>query len=388
MLVGDKTSRVCAYIDLEAFRFNLDSMKANLQPDSRMIGVIKADAYGHGSIRLAEVMESIDYVAGYATATYEEAETLRKAGIKKPILVLGFTFPYSYESLAKLGIRPAVFEAEQIAMMDETVARLKMSGELSEDFKMPVHIKTDTGMSRIGITPDEAGLEFVKALKSCKNLEIEGIFTHFAKADMNPLDDARAQADTFLRFIDLIKAKLDIDIPIKHCCNSAGIIRLKEYNLDICRAGITLYGLWPSEEVEKDIVPLKPLMSLVSHVAYVKTLPAGRGISYGGTYVTSKETRVATIPVGYADGYPRTLSGKGHVLIKGKCAPILGRVCMDQMMVDVTDIPGVETGDEVVLMGQQGQERITCEYLGDLSGRFNYELVCDITQRVPRVYVG
>lgn len=387
MIVGDYTSRVCATIDLSALRFNLESMKKNLQPGCRLVGVIKANGYGHGSVELARVMEEIDYVAGYATATFEEARALRDAGMKKPILVLGFTFPYSYEEMIKLNIRPAIFKPDQVEAFSETVMSLIERGELPADFKAPVHVKVDTGMSRIGITPDDAGLGFVEKLSKLDGIDIEGIFTHFAKADMNPLDDAKGQAEKLATFIRRIEEELKLDIRIKHCCNSAGIIRMQDYNWDLCRAGITLYGLWPSDEVEKDIVPLKPLMSLTSHIAYIKDLEPGHGISYGGTYVTKETIRVATIPVGYADGYPRTLSGKGHVLICGKKAPILGRVCMDQMMVDVTDIPEAGEGAEVVLMGCQGNEQITAEYLGDLSGRFNYELVCDITARVPRVYV-
>ena len=241
-------------------------------------------------------------------------------------------------------------------------------------------------MGRIGITPDEEGLEFVRFLMGHPELEVEGIFTHFAKSDEEDKTSANHQLALFQNFIDRIQTELGLTIPVKHCSNSAAILEMPQANMDMVRAGITTYGLYPSEEVRKDIVPLRAAMSLYSHIVYCKTIHAGQSVSYGGLFTAQKDTRVATIPVGYGDGYPRSLSGKGYVLIRGKKAPILGRVCMDQFMVDISEIPGVMEGDKVTLLGVDGTERITAEELGELSGRFNYEFVCDLGKRIPRVY--
>ena len=252
--------------------------------------------------------------------------------------------------------------------------------------KAKVHIKVDTGMGRIGITPDDEGLDFVKFVMEHPGLEVEGIFTHFAKSDEADKTSANHQLELFQNFIDRIQSELGLEIPVKHCSNSAAILEMPQANMDMVRAGITTYGLYPSEEVSKDIVPLRAAMSLYSHIIYCKTIHAGQSVSYGGLFTATKDTRVATIPVGYGDGYPRSLSGKGYVLIHGKKAPILGRVCMDQFMVDISGIPGAMEGDKVTLLGADGQERITAEELGELSGRFNYEFVCTLGKRIPRVY--
>ena len=240
-------------------------------------------------------------------------------------------------------------------------------------------------MGRIGITPDDEGLDFVKFVMEHPGLEVEGIFTHFAKSDEADKTSANHQLELFQNFIDRIQSELGLEIPVKHCSNSAPILEMPQANMDMVRAGITTYGLYPSEE-GKDIVPLRAAMSLYSHIIYCKTIHAGQSVSYGGLFTATKDTRVATIPVGYGDGYPRSLSGKGYVLIHGKKAPILGRVCMDQFMVDISGIPGAMEGDKVTLLGADGQERITAEELGELSGRFNYEFVCTLGKRIPRVY--
>lgn len=368
-----------AEVDLDAIIENMNHMKANIAKETKMIGVIKTDGYGHGSIPIAECLEPIDYMYGFAVATAEEAHILRMAGIRKPILILGYTFPYSYEMLAREAIRPAVFREDSIAELSEAA---KKAGK-----PIQVHIKVDTGMGRIGITPDEQGLDFVDKLNRAEGIRIEGIFTHFSRADETDKTSAHKQLEKFQNFIDLIKDRLGIIIPVKHCSNSAGILELPEANMDVVRAGITLYGLYPSNEVQRDIVPLKPALSLYSRIVYIKTLHAGQSVSYGGTFTAEREMQIATIPLGYGDGYPRSLSGKGYVLIHGKKAPILGRICMDQFMVDVSGIPEACEGDKVVLLGRDGSEQISAETLGDLSGRFNYELVCDIGKRIPRVFV-
>lgn len=371
-------ARVYAEVDLDAIRHNMERMKANIAPQTKIIGVIKADGYGHGSVPLAQELEPLPYLSGFATATYEEALILRKSGVKKPILILGYTFPYCYDGLIRESIRPAVFRSDSIRKLSERAVRLGQEAV--------VHIKVDTGMSRIGVRPDDNGLRFVKEAMELPGIRIEGIFTHFAKADMTDKRAAQKQCAVFKAFAERIESELGLRIPVKHCSNSAGIIRMPEANMDAVRAGITLYGLWPSDEVEQDIVSLKPALSWKSHIVYIKEMEDGMEISYGGTFTAQKGMRVATIPVGYADGYPRMLSNKGYVLIHGRRARILGRVCMDQLMADVTEIPRAHEGDTVTLLGTDGGETITAELLGALSGRFNYELVCDIGKRVPRVY--
>lgn len=370
--------RVWAEVDLDAIWENMVHMKENIAENTKILAVIKTDGYGHGGVPIAKMLEQLDFMFGYAAATYEEAHVLREAGVKKPILILGYTFPYCYEELIREKIRPAVYRRDTV---EELVAAAAKVGQ-----KAKVHIKVDTGMGRIGITPDEEGLEFVKFLMGHPELEVEGIFTHFAKSDEEDKTSAYHQLALFQNFIDRIQTELGLTIPVKHCSNSAAILEMPQANMDMVRAGITTYGLYPSEEVSKDIVPLRAAMSLYSHIVYCKTIHAGQSVSYGGLFTAQKDTRVATIPVGYGDGYPRSLSGKGYVLIRGKKAPILGRVCMDQFMVDISEIPGVMEGDKVTLLGVDGTERITAEELGELSGRFNYEFVCDLGKRIPRVY--
>lgn len=371
--------RVWAEVDLDAIRENMVHMKENIAENTKILAVIKTDGYGHGGVPIAKMLEQLDFMFGYAAATYEEAHVLREAGVKKPILILGYTFPYCYEELIREEIRPAVYRRDTV---EELAAAAAKVGK-----KAKVHIKVDTGMGRIGITPDEEGLEFVRFLIEHPELEVEGVFTHFAKSDEADKTSANHQLELFQNFIDKIQTELGITIPVKHCSNSAAILEMPQANMDMVRAGITTYGLYPSEEVSKDIVPLRAAMSLYSHIVYCKMIHAGQSVSYGGLFTAQKDTRVATIPVGYGDGYPRSLSGRGYVLIHGKRAPILGRVCMDQFMVDISEIPEAMDGDKVTLLGMDGTERITAEELGELSGRFNYEFVCDLGKRIPRVYI-
>lgn len=373
-----KYSRIRADIDLDAVLYNFENMKANIRPGCKITAVIKADGYGHGSVQIAELMEPYDYMWGFAVAAADEAFRLRRAGIRKPIMLLGYTFDEFYEDLIREDVRICVFDYDTAVRVSDAAFTAKK--------KAIIHIALDTGMSRIGFRDNDASVAEIVKIAKLPNIEIEGLFTHFARADEVSIDPAVRQLGRYDAFAEKVE-KAGVDIPIHHVSNSAGIIRLREANKDMVRAGITVYGLMPSADVETDIVPLKPVMSLVSHISYVKNIEAGDEVSYGGTFKAEKTMRVATIPVGYADGYPRMLSGKGYVLIKGRKAPILGRVCMDQFMVDVTDIEGATRGDEVVLLGKQGDERITAEELGDLSGRFNYELVCDISKRVPRNFI-
>lgn len=371
--------RVYAAIDLDAICHNMEHMHGNLSAHTKMIGVIKTDGYGHGAVQIGHELEQMDYVFGYAVATAEEAMILRHAGLDKPILILGYTFPYCYEDLIRQDIRPAVFREDTI---DELSACARRLGK-----NVKVHVKVDTGMTRVGIRPDESGLAFVNKVLHAEGVELEGMFTHFARADERDKASAMEQLARIRTFMELVETKLGYRIPVKHCANSASLIEIREADMDVVRAGITLYGLWPSSEVSRDIVHLQPALSLKSHIIYIKEVEAGVPVSYGGTYVTPERIRIATIPVGYGDGYPRGLSGKGYVLIRGRRAPIIGRVCMDQFMVSVEEIPEAAEGDEVTLIGTDGGEQITMEELGELSGRFNYELACDLGKRIPRVYL-
>ncbi len=379
-------SRVYARISLDAIEANLIAMKNNIPEGTRIMAVIKTDAYGHGAVGIGKFLENKDYIWGYATATAEEAFELRDAGLKKPILVLGYTFPYAYERMISEGIRPTVFRLDMAKELNDCANELKNKGKIAG--AAPIHIAVDTGMSRIGIKPDDEGVSFAEQVRCLNGLHIEGVFTHFARADERDLTNVREREEVFKRFIFAFEERCGYRIPIKHCANSASIIAVPESAMDMVRAGVTMYGMWPSDEVPKDIIDLKPVMEIISHVVMVKEVSEGTPVSYGGTFVTTRQTKIATIPVGYGDGYPRSLSNKGYVLIKGHRANILGRVCMDQFMVDVTDIPDVRENDEVILLGKDriSGEEITAEMLGNLSGRFNYELTCDINKRVPRIF--
>ena len=367
----------CLTVSLSAIEENYRRIRAALAPRVQVIAVVKADAYGHGAVPVARRLEA----AGadmFAVAILEEALALREAGVTRPILILGGVAPGDEREAVRARVSPAVFAPDALARLE--------AAAVAENAPAHAHLKVDTGMGRIGITPDDEGLDFVKFVMEHPGLEVEGIFTHFAKSDEADKTSANHQLELFQNFIDRIQSELGLEIPVKHCSNSAAILEMPQANMDMVRAGITTYGLYPSEEVSKDIVPLRAAMSLYSHIIYCKTIHAGQSVSYGGLFTATKDTRVATIPVGYGDGYPRSLSGKGYVLIHGKKAPILGRVCMDQFMVDISGIPGAMEGDKVTLLGADGQERITAEELGELSGRFNYEFVCTLGKRIPRVY--
>lgn len=373
--------RVCAEVDLDAILHNVQYLNEKIDTHAKLAAVIKADGYGHGSVPIAQELESLDFVWGFAVATPEEAFLLRENGVKKPVLVLGSVFPYAYERMAKEDIRATVFSQEMLPVLSQAAERVGKS--------LKVHVKVDTGMARIGVAPDEEGLAFVTALMEYVrdgSLMLEGIFTHFARADERDRTDAERQLELFKGFLDRLQSEAGIDVPLRHCANSAAILAFPKSNLDMVRAGIALYGLLPSGEVPGGPSGLEPALSLRSRIVLVKTLRKGQSVSYGGTFTAERDMRIATIPVGYGDGYPRSLSGRGSVLIRGKRAAVLGRVCMDQFMVDVSDIPDASEGDIVTLIGADGEERITAEELGDLSGRFNYELVCDLGRRVPRVF--
>ena len=371
-------TRVCARVDLDAVEYNMERMKDNIKEGVQMLAVIKTDGYGHGAVQIAKMLEEKAYIWGYATATLEEAVLLRHAGIKKPVLVLGCIFPDEMDEAIENEVRITTYTTEIAQMLSERAVSLGKNAY--------VHIKLDTGMARLGFQITEESAGEITEIAKMPGLSLEGLFTHFAKADETDKSYTDKQFEKYMWMKEVLE-KRGVIFPYYHCSNSAGIIDIRETNLDLVRAGISIYGLYPSEEVVKENVPLKPAMELVSHVAHVKWVPAQTSVSYGGTYVTDKETKIATIPVGYGDGYPRSLSNKGYVLIHGKKAPILGRICMDQFMVDVTEIPKVKYGDKVTLIGNDGKEKLPVEILSDLSGRFNYEFVCDLGKRIPREYI-
>lgn len=371
-------SRVYAKIDLDAIAYNMEQMKQNIRPETKVMAVIKADGYGHGAVQIAEMMERWNYIWGFAVATLDEAVVLRTEGIQKPILVLGCVFPDQYMEMLKHEIRMNIYTEE----MAESISRMAAR----EGKTAYMHIKLDTGMSRLGFGINEQSAETIKRISKMPNVNMEGIFTHFTKADEKDKSFTKKQIQEFVWMTERLKEK-NVQFTYEHCSNSAGIIDVPEANFDIVRAGISTYGLYPSEEVDKTNVKLKPALALKSHVAFVKEIERGTPVSYGGTFVAKEKMKIATIPVGYADGYPRSLSNKGYVLIRGKKAPILGRVCMDQFMVDVTQIEGVSFGDKVTMIGKDGNEILPVEVLSELSGRFNYEFVCDLGKRIPRVYV-
>lgn len=373
-----KYSRVCAVISLDAVEENFRNMRANTNPKAKMIAVVKADGYGHGAVPVAKLVKDYDYIWGFAVATAEEAQILRKNEIQKPILILGYTFEEHFEMLVRLDIRPVVFKWDTAKALSEEAGR--------QGKTVTVHLGLDTGMSRIGFTDTKESIEVILEIAKLPNLKIEGLFTHFARSDEADKTSAWGQLARYQDFLEKLSAA-GIRIPLKHCSNSAGIIDLPEANMDAVRPGISIYGIYPSSEVKKEKVPLKPVMQLKSHIVYIKELEAGIPVSYGGTFVTEKKTKVATIPVGYGDGYPRSLSGKGWVLIHGKKAPILGRVCMDQFMVDISDIDEARELDEVTLFGESEGAILPVEDLSSICGRFPYEFVCDIGKRIPRIYV-
>ena len=370
-------SRICATIDLNAVAANIKLLISKLEAETNLLAVIKADGYGHGAIPIAHLLESNNRVWGYGVATVAEALELRQAQIKKPILLLGYTFEEDYKDVVDNNLTPTIFSLEQAVKL----ARIANQTNTT----VSVHIKVDTGMNRLGFADDGESASEIEKITKLENIIVEGIFTHFARADELDKKTTKDQIVRFEKFVARLLAN-GLTIPIQHCSNSAGIMQFDEANKTIVRAGISIYGLYPSEEMKNLDVDLKPAMSITSHITHVKTISKGDAVSYGGTYVADKATRVATIPVGYADGYARSLSNKGYVLIAGRKAPIIGRICMDQFMVDVSALPSVKELDEVVLLGKLGDEIITMETLSDISNKFNYEFACGISKRVPRVY--
>ena len=368
--------RVVAEIDLAAIRANLSAIHTRLGDCTPVMAIIKADAYGHGAVRVAHAID--DLVAAYGVAVADEALELREAGIKKPILILGYVEPCRYRELVRNHISPAIFSFEAAAALSEAA--------VLERRKATLHLAVDTGMTRIGFHPTDESIAVIRRIAALPSLYIEGMFTHFACADMADKTSARRQHDLFVDFCGRV-SHAGICVPIYHCSNSAGIMEFEDAHMDMVRAGIILYGLYPSDEVDQSVLKLQPALSLRARITHVQHVPAGTGISYGSTFVTKRDSVIATVPVGYADGWPRALSNKGRVLVRGQFAPIAGRVCMDQFMIDVTDIPGVRPGDVATLIGRDGANEIPIEEPAALAGSFQYELPCVLSKRIPRRYL-
>ena len=359
-------------IDLDAIAHNIDTVRNKVGVD--VMAVVKADAYGHGAVQVARLLQ--DKCAFFGVSSILEAMELRRAGVYNPILILGHTPIPAFPTLIQAEIRPTIYHYDgAVALSRAAVAQGKTAA---------FHFAVDTGMSRIGFQVTEEDADICAKIAQLPNLQPEGLFSHFATADCADLTRSRIQSEKFEQFNAMLRAR-GVEIPLLHMDNSAGLMNFDNH-YQMVRSGIVTYGMYPSTEVDPKALPLKPALQWISRITHLKTLPAGREISYGGTFVTTRQTRVATVPVGYADGYRRSLSGKFHVLIRGRKAPILGRVCMDQMMVDVTDIPDVTSSDQVVLVGRSGDEEITMEQIAAAADSFNYEFVSGISRRVPRIY--
>lgn len=361
-------------IDLDAISANFDAIRAKAKVP--VMAVVKADAYGHGAIQVARLLQ--DKAAFFGVSSMLEAMELRQAGLRNPILILGHTPVNAFPTAVREEIRTTIFRFEDALALSQAAQ--------AEGKNAPFHFAVDTGMSRIGFPDTEESADLCAEIAKLPNLITEGCFSHFATADCQDLSRSRAQAQRFDAFCGMLKDR-GVNIAIRHLDNSAGLMNFDSH-YEMVRSGIVTYGMYPSQEVDPRLLQLKPALQFLSKVTFVKTLPAGQEISYGATYVTTKETRVATVPVGYADGYRRNLSGKFYCLIHGKPAPILGRICMDQMMVDVTEIPETRIGDRVTLVGTDGEATITMEQIAAQADSFNYEFACGISRRVPRIYVS
>lgn len=368
--------RCYAEISLEAIGHNIREVKKRLPEGVKLLGVVKANAYGHGAVPVASYLENqVDY---FATATIEEAVELRENGISAPILILGYVSPSQYGDLVEYDITQTIDSYAQALALEKEAAR--------QNRKAKAHLAVDTGMTRIGFQVTEHDADEAAKIADLPHIELEGMFTHFSCADQEDKTYCSMQMEKYDKMTALL-AERGVTIPLRHICNSAGIMEFDDHHFEMVRSGIITYGIYPSEEVKKERLDLIPALSWKSHVIHVKEVGPGIGVSYGATYVTEKPmTRIATVSAGYADGYPRALSNQGCVLIHGKKAPIIGRICMDQMMVDVTDIPDVQVEDVVTLVGTDGDETITIEEIANPAARFAYEMLCDISSRVTRVY--
>lgn len=369
--------RVVAEVNLNAIKHNYEQIRGKVPHEVEIMAIVKADAYGHGSVEVAKLLQE-QGVNRFAVAIAKEGEELRENGITSPILVLGYTPRADIGALIENNLTQTVFSYEMAKTLSDEAGRLGKT--------VNIHIKVDTGMGRIGFLSSPQSIEEVKMIASLPNLNMEGIFTHFSTADEEDRAYTYKQWHIFEGFLNELR-EVGIELPIIHAANSAAIMCHSYADLNVVRPGIILYGYYPSGYLKGKILDLIPAMTLKTQVVHVKELPEGHYVGYGRTHQTHHKTKVATIPVGYADGFSRRLGNVGRVLIRGQYAPIIGNICMDQFMVDVSDIEGVSVEDEVVLFGKQGDNEISVEEIADSLGTINYEIICMIGKRVPRVYV-
>ncbi len=369
--------RVLALIDLDALEYNIKSIRKKTPEGTGIIGVIKADAYGHGSVEVAQVLleNGADW---FAVAVVDEGLNLRKHGINAPILLLGYTPELRFEDVINNGFIQTMYSYEMAEKLSKTAVRLGKTAV--------VHIKIDTGMGRIGYRVNDEAADEIVRISKLPSIEVNGMFTHFAASDEADKAYTNMQFERFMKMDKMLKDR-GLNIPVRHAANSAAIMDIDSMMLNMVRPGIILYGAYPSDEVIKENLDLRPVMSIKTHVSFVKEVEKGDCISYGRTYTAPDKRKIATIPVGYADGFIRAYAKEGKVLIKGKFAPIVGRICMDQFMVDVTDIDDVKINDEVVLMGTQGENSITADDIAKALNTINYEVFCTLSKRVPRQYI-
>lgn len=367
---------VWAEIDLDKAAYNMKNIK-KIVGDKEVIAVVKADCYGHGADDLAPVFLE-NGASRLAVAILTEGIELRKKNITAPIMILGYTPLELSEELINNDIEQTVYDLEYAKKLSSLAEKLGK--------KAKIHIALDTGMGRIGFIPNEKSIEDVVEIASLKGIEIIGIFTHFSTADEYDKTYTNEQFKKIKDFIAELE-KRNINIPLKHVSNSGAIMDMPETYLDAVRAGIILYGYYPSNEVSKEKLDIKPILTLKTTISHVKEVEEGTSISYGRTFITKKKSKIATIPIGYADGYSRLLSGKAKVIINGKFAPVVGRICMDQCMIDVTDIGEVKVGDEVILLGEEGNLKFNADDFAEIMGTINYEITCMLKQRIPRVYI-
>ncbi|MDD5617746.1 MAG: alanine racemase [Candidatus Omnitrophica bacterium] len=363
-----------AEVNLSAIEYNFKQVKKNIGNNARILVVVKADAYGHGAVKVAQRLKKCG-AEYFGVATVLEAIELRENNIKKPILLLTACSENEFSVLINYNITPTIADIETAEFLNKKLNKLGK--------KMPVHIKIDTGMGRIGIWHKDS-VDFIMKVSRLKNLILEGIYTHFPSADEDE-EFTKLQIASFNRLIDDLENR-GINIALRHAANSAGIVRYKDAHFSLVRPGLMLYGLYSDAEAKR-FIKLKPAMSFKTAITYLKDVPAGRSISYGRTFITERETKIATLPVGYADGYNRILSNRAEVLIRGRRCPVIGRICMDHTMIDVTGIDA-KLGDEAVLIGKQGNSEITTEEIAHLCSTISYEVVCWVSKRVPRIYIG
>ena len=368
--------RVQANINLDAIRSNVKLLKGHINKATKLMVIVKANAYGHGAAEVSKALDSM--VDAYGVAIIEEAIELRKVGITKPILILGYTPKEQFDLVVSYDIIQTIYQYEMAEEMSKEAIK---QGKTAK-----IHIKLDTGMSRLGFSASDESINSIKKISTLKGIKIDGLFSHFAKADDADKESVEQQINRFEEFGSLLRQE-GIDIPNCHISNSAGMIEYPEAEYDMVRCGIVIYGIYPSDQIDQSSIRLIPALEIKSHVIYIKEIPAGTGISYGSTFITQRKTKLATIPVGYADGYSRNMSNIGKVIIRGQYAPIIGRVCMDYFMVDITDISDVKQGEVVTLLGSDGDSTISVETLAEWSHSFPYEMVCTVGKRIPRIYI-